>query len=110
MNEEELETSKQMTTDEFTELVKKGTTLVDFYADWCGPCKHIEPILRELTGANVVRIDVEVHKDITVVHGVRSIPALFLYKDGTVVDSFVGANKKEFYQKKIDEANPELIK
>ena len=107
MNEAELETSAQMTTDEFIELVKEGTTLVDFHADWCGPCKAIAPILRELTGANIVKINVDKHENITAVHGVRSIPNVFLYKDGAVVDSFVGANRMEFYQRKIDEANQE---
>lgn len=105
MNEAELETSSQMTTDEFTGLVKEGIVLVKFYTSWCSPCKRIEPILRELTGASIVKINVEIHKDITAIHGVRSIPVVFLYKDGAIVESFVGAHTKVFYQKKVDEAN-----
>jgi thioredoxin 1 len=98
MSEEE----KEMTTDEFSEIVKEGITLVDFYADWCGPCKQIAPILEELTDVRVLKVNVDEHKDVTTLHGVRSIPTVFLYKDGIVVKSLLGANSKETYQKAID--------
>ncbi len=80
-----------------------GTTvpvLVDFYADWCGPCKMVSPLLDELAKANpgkvtVLKIDVDKNEDLAKRFEVSSIPNLLKYQDGKQVDSMVGALPKE---------------
>ena len=73
--------------------------LVDFWATWCGPCKQIGPVLdqlaTEMNGAvQIVKVDVDTNPALAQQLGVNSIPALFLYKNGVVVDKMVGARPK----------------
>ncbi len=81
--------------DTFDETIKKGTTLVDFYADWCGPCRmitpHLEAVAKELEGkANIVKLDVEHAQRIASQYEVTSVPTLILFKDGKEVGRIVG--------------------
>ncbi|MEF8899676.1 MAG: thioredoxin family protein [Halovenus sp.] len=72
--------------------------LVDFYADWCGPCKMMEPIVESIasdTDAVVVEVDVDRFQHLASEHGVQGIPTLLLYSDGEVVERFVGAQSEE---------------
>lgn len=74
--------------------------LVDFSAEWCGPCRAIEPhvaaIAKELEGkAKVVTIDVDEHSDVASRYGIMSIPALVVFKNGQEVDRLVGAAPKD---------------
>jgi len=68
--------------------------LVDFYADWCGPCKMMEPTIESLaseTDAAVVKIDVDAFRQLASQHGVQSVPTLLLFVDGELVERQVGA-------------------
>jgi thioredoxin 1 len=67
--------------------------LVDFYADWCGPCKMLEPVvetLAEETDATVAKVDVDVNQQLASTYGVRGVPTLVLFADGTQVEEVVG--------------------
>jgi len=81
--------------------------LVDFWAEWCGPCKMIGPVIEalasELDGtAKVGKVDVDSNRELAVKYGVRSIPLLLFFKDGEVKDQIVGANvTKEMLKAKL---------
>ncbi|MCH8107114.1 MAG: thioredoxin [Chloroflexi bacterium] len=81
--------------------------LVDFWADWCGPCKMIAPAVHELALEydgllSVGKLDVDSNQNIATKYGIRSIPALIFFKDGQPVDQIVGAVPKGKLKEKID--------
>ena len=81
--------------------------MVDFWAEWCGPCKMIAPAVHDLAleyegKMNVAKLDVDNAPDIAARYGIRSIPALLFFKDGQPVDQIVGAMPKPQMKRKID--------
>ena len=81
--------------------------LVDFWAEWCGPCKMIAPAVHDLAleyegKLNVAKVDVDSNPNIAMKFGVRSIPALIFFKDGEPVDQVIGALPKGALKRKID--------
>jgi len=85
---------KHLENENLNDLVKEGIVLVDFYAEWCGPCKMLAPILEEVD-CNVVKVDVDLHNELAVKNGVMSVPTVFIYKDGEIKDKFIGFRSKE---------------
>ena len=88
---------KTISADDFNEQVEchKGFVLVDFFAQWCGPCKIIAPIVEEIaiefTHLKVVKVNADNTQDIMRQFGIRGIPTLLLFKDGKVSATKVGA-------------------
>jgi len=86
---------KQVTEDTFESEIKNGIVLVDFYADWCGPCRMIAPHLEALSvelkdQASIVKLDVDHAQRIASTYEVTSIPTLILFKDGKEAGRIVG--------------------
>ena len=80
--------------DSFRETVADNDqVVVDYFADWCGPCKQQTPILEELAGSidvPVLGVDTDEHSDLAAEAGVRSIPTVAIYRDGEEIERFVG--------------------
>ncbi|MDX8431063.1 MAG: thioredoxin [Candidatus Algichlamydia australiensis] len=91
----------------FEEMTKKGLVLVDFFADWCGPCKMLTPVLEEVAAemegkAIIAKLDIDKSQAIASKFQVTSVPTLILFKDGAEVGRLVGLRDapaiKEFIQ------------
>ena len=83
--------------DEFNELIKEGTVLVDFFATWCGPCKMLSPVLEELsneTDVLIVKVDVDEAGPLAAQYGIQAVPTLMLFKNGQRVDVRMGYQNK----------------
>ncbi len=87
--------------------IKENTVLVDFYADWCGPCKMIAPILEqvanEMPNLNIVKVNVDSNPDIAHQYNVMSIPTLVLFNNGNPVGTKLGFQSKEMLMQWIQE-------
>lgn len=83
-----------ITSENFAAETAEGLVLVDFWAEWCGPCQGMMPTLSEFektTGVKVAKINIEEQADLAAEHRVMSIPTLMWMKDGKVVDQMIGA-------------------
>lgn len=99
------------TSDTFeTEVLKSEIpVLVDFYADWCGPCKAMGPVVEELSKTyagrvKVGKINVDENQDVAVRYGIMSIPTLLLIKGGDVIEKLVGMRDKKGLEAAIEKA------
>lgn len=91
---------KHLNDENFKEIISKGVILVDFYADWCGPCRMVAPIIEELAKdfagkATIAKLDIENAQQTTSSLGVTSIPTIILFKDGAEVKRVVGVRDKQ---------------
>lgn len=97
-----------ITDSNFDELLKSGKPMVvDFWAEWCGPCKMMAPVVDELAEAyagkvNIGKLDVDDNNEISSRYGIRNIPTLLFFKNGQLVDKQVGATQKSALAQKVE--------
>ena len=102
---------ENLNSDNFNEKISSGVTVVDFYADWCGPCKKLTPVLEQIANTNsdlnVFKVNIEDCNDLAMQYSVRSIPYLVFFKDGEKVSTLTGLNDRN---KILTEVNKIRIK
>ncbi|MDR1403862.1 MAG: thioredoxin [Tannerellaceae bacterium] len=98
----------EVTDANFEQLVNSGKPMVlDFWAEWCGPCRMVGPVIDDLyeeyTGrVTIGKMDIDNNNDVVFKFGIRNIPTILFFKDGEVVDKLVGAAPKSAFVEKID--------
>ena len=100
-----------VTDQDFDQEVLEADTvvLVDFWAEWCGPCKMVAPVLDDLSQEydgkiKFTKVDVDENPETAMKYGIRSIPTLLVFKGGSPVDQVVGAVPKAVLKKRLDSA------
>ncbi len=101
--------ARELTKDDFDSVIGSGVTLVDFWAEWCGPCRMMTPAIEELAAqyagkATIAASNVDNENDLAAKFNVSSIPTLLVFKDGKVAHQFVGVTPKAELAKAIDGA------
>ena len=101
----------EFTDDNFDDavLASDKPVLVDFWAEWCAPCKALTPVINELATeyagkAKVGKLDTDANREVSVRFSVSSIPTVMLFSDGAIVDKFVGLRGKKEFQTALDKA------
>ena len=99
---------KIVNTEEFNELRNSGKVVGDFYADWCGPCKMLGPVMEEVSKdypeVNFVKVNVDENEELAAEFGIMSIPSVFMMNEGKVVDQFLGVQQDKGIREKLDKA------
>lgn len=99
---------EHLSDNSFKEFIGKGNVVVDFWADWCGPCKMMAPVFdeleKELKNVKFAKVNVDEHGELASEASVRGIPTLILFKDGVEVDRVVGFVPKDSLKQRINNA------
>lgn len=93
--------------ENFNKEIENGIVVVDFYADWCGPCQMLAPVIEELASerstAKFIKVNVDEQQDLAKQYGVMSIPTVIVFKDGKITNTNVGYVPKEIINSWIEE-------
>jgi len=97
----------EVTDANFDKTIAKGVVLVDFWAAWCGPCRMVAPIVEQIATefagrVSVGKMDVDKNPATAARMNIRSIPSILIFRDGTLVDTVVGAVSKPVLQRRIE--------
>ncbi len=97
---------KTLTQDNFNQEIATWVTLVDFWAERCGPCRMLTPVLEKLSDQIVdvkfTKVNIDDEQDLASKFGIMSIPTVIVFKDGELVDQIVGLNPENIYQSRLD--------
>lgn len=88
--------------EQFFEIIS-NKVLVDFYADWCGPCKMLAPILENIDSVDILKVNVDSFPDLAAKYGVMSIPTLILFENGNELKKEIGFKNLDEIKKMIEE-------
>lgn len=102
-----IETQLHISAEQFEPTINSGIAVVDFYAEWCGPCKMLAPIIEDLAEnydgkATIVKLNVDEAQDIAAQYGVMSIPTVIIFKDGEEKQRLIGFHPIDDFKKAID--------
>ena len=89
---------KYLEKEKLKDVIKNDIWIVDFYADWCGPCKMLGSVLESMD-VNILKINVDTHEDLATTFGVMSIPTICFFKDGELKEKVIGFRNKEELEK-----------
>jgi len=100
---------KHLTIEEFDDAIESGVSLVDFWADWCGPCRMVAPIIEELGEtydgrALIAKVNVDEQAELSSRFAVMSIPTVIIFKDGEEQGRLVGVSPQDEYVRLLEEA------
>ena len=100
---------EHLTAQNFAHKTKNGIVLVDFWADWCMPCKMMAPILNEVAEATegtatIYKLNVDEQQQVAAKYGIRNIPTMILFKDGKEVERIIGVKPKDYIISSINKA------
>ena len=96
----------KLTDENFDKVISNGIVLVDFWADWCGPCRILGPSIDEIANDypqyTIAKVNVDEYPELASRHGVMSIPTLLFFVDGTLKDTSIGVVPKSVIEKKLE--------
>ena|SRR3989344_559724 len=98
--------TQEINKEKFNSFIKEGLVLIDFYADWCGPCVVMGPIVDEVAEKfdgkiKFGKVDIDDNIELARKYETRSIPNFILFKDGEIAENFIGSMSKEEFVKKL---------
>lgn len=94
---------KYLKEEKLEDLVKQGTHIVDFYAEWCGPCKMLGSVLESMEDVDIIKVNVDEHPELATQYGIMSVPVLIAFKDGKETSKSLGFQPEESIRKLLSE-------
>lgn len=97
---------EMLTSQTFDQNIASGIVVIDFFANWCGPCKMLAPVLEEVasefTNVTIAKVDVDQEQQLAMRYGIQSIPNVIIFKDGKAVDQITGFVPKAEIVKRLE--------